>query len=118
MTDTSTPLTPAVFHILLALANEERHGYEIMKQVKQDSHGRVKMGNGTLYGTIKRLLADHRIAEAGDKEDSDHERRKYYRLTPLGKTLLDAEMQRYVETAQVILHRQLLPDAAAIPQGL
>ncbi len=61
-----TPLTPAVFYILLALSGGEKHGYEIMKQVKHDSQGQVKMGTGTLYGSLKRMLADGLIAEAGE----------------------------------------------------
>jgi DNA-binding PadR family transcriptional regulator len=73
-----TPLTPAVFSILLALASGKKHGNEMMKQVKHESHGLVKMGSGTLYGSIKRMLADHLIEEAGDKPDAtfDHERRR------------------------------------------
>jgi len=64
-TNTLTPLTPAVFYILLALASGEKHGYEIMKQVKQDSRFLVKMGTGTLYGSLKRMLTDGLIEEAG-----------------------------------------------------
>src|ERR1700738_1263578 len=79
-----TPLTPAVFSILFSLAAGEKHGYEIMKQVRQDTQGKIKMGNGTLYGSIKRMLADGLIEDAGEKVDSDNERRKYYRLTGLG----------------------------------
>src|SRR5260370_18059123 len=81
------PLTPAVFYILLALASSEKHGYEIMKQVKQDSQGQVKMGTGTLYGSLKRMLADGLIEEAGEKPDPTRadERRRYYRLPRLGR---------------------------------
>src|SRR6266581_1756480 len=84
---TSSPLTPAVFYILLALASGEKHGYEIMKQVKRDSHGQVKMGSGTLYGSIKRMQAAQLIEEAGEKPDPrfDSERRRYYRPTDLGR---------------------------------
>src|SRR5215469_10464236 len=91
-----TPLTPAVFSILFALATGEKHGYEIMKQVKQDTQGKVKMGNGTLYGSIKRMLTDGLIEDAGDKVDPDNERRKYYQLTELGEKALQAEMRRYL----------------------
>jgi len=107
MTDTSTPLTPAVFHILLTLAKGEKHGYEIMKQVRQDSNSKVKMGNGTLYGSLKRMLADNLIEDAGEKEEMDNERRKYYRLTKKGRKFLNAEVQRYVETVKVIQNRNL-----------
>src|SRR5215472_13147151 len=63
------PLTPAVFYILLALAGGDKHGYEIMKQVKLDSQGQVKMGTGTLYGSLKRMLADGLVEEAGERPD-------------------------------------------------
>jgi len=104
-----TPLTPAVFSILFSLATGEKHGYEIMKQVKQDTQGKIKMGNGTLYGSIKRMLADGLIEDAGEKVDHDDERRRYYQLTEFGRTALHAEMQRYLETVLLIQKRQLLP---------
>ncbi len=108
--DTPTPLTPAVFHILLALATGEKHGYEIMKCVKQDANGRVKMGNGTMYGSLKRMLADGLIVEAGDRIDAnlDDERRRYYRITDAGRRALSAEMQRYLETAALLRERGLI----------
>ena len=108
MTDISTPLTPAVFHILLSLSKGEKHGYEIMKQVRQDSNGKVKMGNGTLYGSLKRMLADQFIEDACVKEEMDNERRKYYRLTKKGRKFLNAEAQRYIETVKVIQNSNLL----------
>lgn len=91
------PLTPAVFHMLLALAGEERHGYSIMQQVAEMTDGRVKIGPGTLYGTIKRLLAAKLIEESDERPDPklDDERRRYYRLTPLGRRVLGAEVARY-----------------------
>lgn len=112
MTDIYTPLTPAVFYILLSLASGEKHGYEIMKTVTNDSQGKVKMGNGTLYGSIKRMLVDTLIEEAGEKEEHDKERRKYYRLTDLGRKTLNAEMQRYVDTVAIIQKRKLLVNFA------
>lgn len=92
----ATPLTPAVFHILLALATGEKHGYEMMKQVKRDSQGRVTMGSGTLYGSIKRMLVATLIEEAGERPDptGGDERRRCYRLTDLGRSALLAELQR------------------------
>ena len=96
------PLTPAVFHILLALAKDDKHGYEIMKAVRQDSNGNIKMGNGTLYGSIKRMLSDGLIEDAGDRAEDDDTRRKYYRLTSLGREALNVEMERYLYTSEVI----------------
>jgi len=106
-----TPLTPAVFYILLALATGEKHGYEIMKQVKQDSSGQVKMGTGTLYGSLKRMLADGLIVEAGERPDPtlDDERRRYYRLTELGRQAFEAELARYARVVSLASERHLLP---------
>lgn len=91
------PLTPAVFHILLALADDERHGYSIMQHVVETTDGRIKMGPGTLYGTIKRLLAAKMIEESDERPDPklDDERRRYYRLTSFGRRVLSAEVSRY-----------------------
>src|SRR5712692_9177813 len=81
------PLTPAVFHILLALAGEDRHGYAIMRHVTATTDGQTKMGPGTLYGTIKRLLAARLVEESDERPDPklDDERRRYYRLTSFGR---------------------------------
>jgi len=81
------PLTPAVFSILLALADGEKHGYAIMLEARQH----ITMGPGTLYGSIDRLLASGLIQETGL---SDDERRRYYRLSALGKQVLSAEASR------------------------
>ena len=90
------PLTPAVFHILLALAEGDRHGYDIMRLVDDVTEGRLKLGPGTLYGTIKRMLRDRLIVEAGDRPDPalDDARRRYYRLTDAGRAALGAELHR------------------------
>jgi DNA-binding PadR family transcriptional regulator len=95
--DRSQPLTPAVFHILLALADEERHGYGIMKQVRVDSQERVNMGAGTLYGSLKRML-DAGLVEESDKRvdpDLDDARRIYYKITAAGEKALGNELERY-----------------------
>ena len=94
--DTS-PLTPAVFHILLALSTGELHGYGIMKQVEADSLGKVSMGAGTLYGSLKRML-DAGLVEESDKRIDpamDDARRIYYRITIPGETALGSELERY-----------------------
>lgn len=96
------PLTPAVFHILLALYGQERHGYDIMKQVIEDSRGAVKMGPGTLYGSIDRMIAAGLVARA----DTQDPRRIYYKLTALGQTTLKAESDRLLAVT-AIARRQL-----------
>ncbi len=110
---TPVPLTPAVFHILLALADGDKHGYEIAKQVTEDSQGLVRMGTGTLYGSIKRMLADSLIEEAESRPvpELDDERRRYYRLTVEGRSALDAEVQRYARAVVVAQNRDLLAPA-------
>jgi DNA-binding PadR family transcriptional regulator len=91
------PLTPAVLHILLALSTGERHGYGIMKQVEADSQGKVKMGPGTLYGSVGRMTAAGLVRESDKRVDPemDDERRIYYKLTDAGRTALAAELKRY-----------------------
>jgi DNA-binding PadR family transcriptional regulator len=90
------PLTPAVFHILLALADGEKHGYRIMQAVKVNSRGEFQIGPGTLYGTIKRMLADELITEAEVRPDPelDDQRRRYYQLTERGRSTLQADLAR------------------------
>jgi DNA-binding PadR family transcriptional regulator len=107
------PLTPAVFHILFALADGDKHGYEIAKQVAEDSQGRVAMGTGTLYGSIKRMLADSLVEETGSRPapELDDERRRYYRLTDQGRVALDAEVQRYARVVTVAQGRNLVAPA-------
>src|SRR5689334_25374514 len=100
---TNAPLTPAVLHILLALSMEERHGYGIMKQVEADSQGKVKMGPGTLYGSIDRMLDAGLIRESSRKIDPemDDERRIYYRISSVGRKAVEAELRRYRDIVEV-----------------
>lgn len=90
------PLTPAVFHILLALADGEKHGYSIMQEVGRITNGTVQMGPGTLYGTIKRMLEANLIEESDERPDPgmDDERRRYYQLTTFGERVTRAELDR------------------------
>jgi DNA-binding PadR family transcriptional regulator len=90
------PLTPAVFNILLALADGEKHGYAIMQEVETITDGQMQMGPGTLYGSIKRLLAAGLIEESDERPDPelDDERRRYYCLSGLGQLVLAAEVAR------------------------
>jgi DNA-binding PadR family transcriptional regulator len=111
---TGGPLTPAVLHILLALSTQERHGYGIMKQAEAESQGKVKMGPGTLYGSIRRMIEAGLICEGEKKADPemDDERRVYYRITALGHQALAAELQRYREVVAVARQKSLLPKVA------
>jgi len=90
------PLTPRVFHILLALVDEEQHGYRIMKEVEARSEGKVRIGPGTLYEAIQRLVKNKLIEESNERPDAemDDQRRRYYRLTKLGRGVLSAESER------------------------
>jgi DNA-binding PadR family transcriptional regulator len=112
-----TPLTPAVLHILLALSTQERHGYGIMKQVEADSQQKVKMGPGTLYGSLGRMIDAGLIRESDKKIDPamDDERRVYYRITALGQKTLTAELDRYREVVAVA--RQLRVHAMVYAYG-
>lgn len=107
------PLTPAVFHILLALADGEKHGYSIMREVETVSAGQVKMGPGTLYGSIKRLLENGLIEESDERPDPalDDERRRYYRLTDFGARVLNAEVDRLNRLMNAVRAKRLLGDA-------
>ncbi len=87
----AAPLTPAVFAILLSLAEGEKHGYLIMKDARSPQGGGINMGPGTLYGSIERMLRDALVEESGV---SDDERRRYYRLTSLGHSVLAVELSR------------------------
>jgi DNA-binding PadR family transcriptional regulator len=86
-----SPLTPALFHVLLSLADGEKHGYAILKEVSARTEGRVVLSTGTLYGIIKRLLADGWIRESAL---GSTERRRAYRLTPVGRKVALAEAER------------------------
>jgi len=108
--DSFLPLTPAVFHVLLALADGELHGYAIMQSVAESTSGKITMGPGTLYGTIKRLLESQLIEESDRRPDPDldDERRRYYRLTGLGQRVLRAESERYAAVVDVVRAKGLL----------
>ena len=87
------PLSPAVLHILISLAGEDRHGYGIMQEVALQSDGQCKLGPGTLYDNLQRLLDQGLVAEVNRKGEEDS-RRRYYRLTSLGKRVVNAEIDR------------------------
>lgn len=110
------PLTPAVFHILLALSSGERHGYGIMKQVEADSQGKVSMGPGTLYGSLKRMLDVGLVQESDKRVDPelDDERRIYYQITGVGAQALATELERYKRIVTLAQERKLYPKTYGI----
>ncbi len=109
---TFLPLPTATFHILLALRPGDSHGYAIMQEVERLSDGTVTLGPGTLYGAIKRLLAEGLIEETDERPDPelDDERRRYYRLTALGERVCASEIERL----KVLLTR-LHPSGRPLP---
>jgi len=104
------PLTPAMFHVLLALAGEDLHGYAILRDVEMRTEGKVRLSTGTLYGIIKRLLADGLITELRSRppEEQDDERRRYYRLTGAGRQVATAEAERMDQMVAAARARNLL----------
>lgn len=107
--DEFLPLTSTVFHILLSLADQERHGYGIMQEVEAMTRGQIRMGPGTLYGAIKRMLSANLIVESDERPDPGHddERRRYYRLTALGRRVLGAEAQRLSHLVNVAQRKRI-----------
>ena len=111
-------LTPAVFHILLALADEDRHGYGIMQDVFEQTGGAMDMGPGTLYGSIKRMLEAGLVEEAGEAPDpalgpgSGEERRRYYRITALGRKNMRSEAERLAAAVKVARARKVFAGVA------
>ena len=105
-------LTPAVFHILLALADEDRHGYGIMLEVAARTNQQVLMGPGTLYGTLKRMLECGFIEECGERVDPElnEERRWYYRLTRLGRKAARGEAERLRDLVRIARTKSLLKE--------
>ena len=105
------PLTPAVFNILLALADGDKHGYGIMLEIEAATHGEVQMGPGTLYGSIKRMLKAGLIEESDERRDLelDDQRRRYYRVTGLGRRTLEADLQRLAAQLNIARRKRLLP---------
>lgn len=109
------PLTPVALNILLALADEERHGYGIMLEVRERTGGRMRLGPGTLYGSIKRMVDGGLIEEVGERTDAEldegrhEERRRYYRLTDFGSRVLAAEVERLEDVVSVARAKDAFP---------
>jgi DNA-binding PadR family transcriptional regulator len=114
------PLRPAVLHILLALADEERHGYGIMREIEGRTGGQTRLGPGTLYGSIKRMLADGLIEESDERPDPamDDQRRRYYRITDFGRRVAGAEAERLSSLVETARARKLLRGGrSSLPEG-
>ncbi len=109
-TESALPLTPAVFHIMLALADGDSHGYGIMQEVDEMTAGKMRLGPGTLYRSMQRMEVDGYIEELPLRLDSEHddERRRYYRLTPLGFAVARAEATRLAALVDAAARRRLL----------
>jgi DNA-binding PadR family transcriptional regulator len=88
------PLQPTTFHILLSLTDEDRHGYAIILEVSRRTQGELKLSAGTLYRSIQRMVESGLITEIRTRPEFDDERRRYYRITPLGRTVAEAEAGR------------------------
>lgn len=112
--DALLPLPPASFHVLIALSDGERHGYAILQEVAVRTGGEVKLGAGTLYRTIQRLLEQGLIAEAAERPDPelDDERRRYYRITRLGEDAARAEAGRLSRLVAMARRSGLAPGKA------
>lgn len=111
------PLLPAVFHIMLALADGERHGYAIKREVEFRTGGAISLGPGTLYGTLRRMLSEGLIAECGERPDPESRdvRRRYYRLTASGRRMAAAEARRLENLVRVARAKAILAPSARRP---
>jgi DNA-binding PadR family transcriptional regulator len=107
------PLQPASFHILVSLADADRHGYALIQDIADRTAGAVRLSAGTLYRTIQRLLEDGLIGETAERDrpdpDEDDERRRYYRMTPLGRAVVRAEADRLAGLVRLARERGLAP---------
>ena len=108
------PLPPATFHILMAVADMDRHGYAIIQEVASRTEGSVRLSAGTLYRSLQRMLEQGLIDETGDRPapDEDDERRRYYRITPFGAAVARAEAQRLAELVRLARSIGLVPKRA------
>ena len=112
----SPSLTLAAFHIMLVLASGENHGYAIMREVAENTQGKMRLGPGSLYGTIKRMLEDGWIEESDERPDPemDDELRRYYRLTGVGQKFVKAEAERLEQLVKVARGKRLLPNSGLV----
>jgi len=112
--DALLPLPPATFHILLALADEDRHGYAVIQDVAERTDGALKLSAGTLYRSIQRMLEQGLIVETRERPapEEDDERRRYYRITTLGTTVAKAEARRLTQLVRMARAKGFAPGRA------
>jgi len=108
------PLPPATFHILLAVADQDRHGYGIMQEVAARTDGKLRLSAGTLYRSIQRMLEQGLLIESRERPapEADDERRRYYRITPFGKAVARAEAQRLAKLVSIARARGIVAGVA------
>ena len=114
--DTLLPLTPGMFQVLIALADGEKHGYAIIKEVARRTDGHVKLSAATLYTIIRRFVQEGVVAESNERPDPalDDERRRYYRLTPFGRRVARAEAARMETALGMARAKKLIPKARVV----
>ena len=112
--DARLPLQPAVFHILMALAEGDQHGYAIVQAIAERTDGRVRIGPATLYRSLQRMLEDGLVVEIDERPapEDDDERRRYYRITPAGRKTARAEAQRLADLVKLARMSGLAPRKA------
>ncbi len=110
------PLTPALFHVLLALADGDKHGYAIMKDVARLTDGGVTLSAGTLYGILRRLVSDGMLVEKRERPapELDDERRRYYHLTEFGRSVAQAEAERLEDVLTLARAKHLMVKARPV----
>ena len=113
-TEKFLPLPPATFHILMAVSSEDRHGYAIIQDVAVRTHGQIKLSAGTLYRSIQRMLEQGLISETATRPapELDDERRRYYRITPLGSAVARAETTRLSQLVRLARTHGFVPEKA------
>ncbi len=112
--DELLPLLPATFHILMAIAEEDRHGYAILQDVERRTQGQVRLSAGTLYRSIQRMLEQGLLVETQERPapEEDDERRRYYRITPFGEAVARAETRRLTELVRLARASGFVPRSA------
>ena len=113
--DDLLPLQPATFHILMALAAEDRHGYAIIQEIAAHTRGTIRLSAGTLYRSLQRMLEQALIEETEERPapDEDDERRRYYRITTFGETVARAEARRLQDLVRMARASGFVPRAAS-----